>query len=229
MFNWKTFAACVFAAAPLAQAHLTASSLVPKGGESLKVGDVVTITWGVEEAHEKGIDIALSKNNGTTWTNIKAAYADAASGTDTFKWTVPADAVSAQAKLRICQQGPCSDAQNTNNASGNAPWRLVSGTFAIAGSTALAGPAASTEGLTVDYRPASRSVEVTFAMVHEGEVSLQAIDMQGRVVAPLLQGRFAAGEHRLSVFANRLEGAQSLVFKLQAGDRSLTHAWMSIR
>ncbi len=229
MINRNIFAACVFAATSLASAHLTDGSLVPSGGQTLKTGASLTITWKEDEIHHSRIDISLSKDNGATWTDIRTKGPDE-SADGSFKWTIPTDAVSAQAKIRVCQSGPCSATQNVTKASGNSsPWYLVSNTFAIQASTAIAAPGASNEGLTVDYRPDLRNVEVTFAMAHEGAVNLAAFDMQGRVVAQLIQDRFAAGEHRLSVFANRLDGAQGLVFKLQAGDRSVSHAWMSVR
>ena len=52
------------------------------------------------------------------------------------------------------------------------------------------------------------------------EVALRAFDLQGRQVAELLRGTYAAGAHRLSVFANRLAGTQGLVFRLEAAATS---------
>jgi hypothetical protein len=61
-------------------------------------------------------------------------------------------------------------------------------------------------------------------------VLLQAFDMQGRAVATLLQGEYAAGNHALSVFSNRVTAAnQSLVFRLKVGEQIRTHTWMVLR
>ena len=228
MINWKTIAAGVFCATAFANAHLKSGSLLPAGGEVVKVGDVFTIKWTDAQVHNDRIDIALSKDNGVTWADLKTNSPDE-NVDGVFKWTVPSTAVSAQAKIRVCQSGPCTQAQNTNNFSGDAPWRLVSSTFTIQASTALAAPAGSSEGLTVDYHPDSRNVEVSFSLAQAGEVALQAFDMQGRLVAGLVQARFAAGEHRFSVFSNRLDGAQGLVFKLNAGGQTRSNTWITLR
>jgi hypothetical protein len=137
--------------------------------------------------------------------------------------------VTAQAKIRICQYGPCSDAQNTNNPGGSKPWRLVSGTFTIQAATGIAQSAASAD-MSIDIRPSTRNVEVSFEMAETGPVALQAFDSQGRLVATLIQGNYAAGTHSLSVFSNRLDAnAGTLVFKLQAGDKVKTHTWLQLR
>lgn len=226
----KTLAVCVLITAAIANAHLTVNTLVPKGGETLNVGDVVTITWTVQTSHDKGIDIALSKNNGTNWTNIKTGFQDKLSEPVSFKWTIPADAQSSQAKLRICQQGPCTDSPNhgTSNPGGAAPWRLVSNTFVIQGSSALAA-SATAEGLKVDFNPASRNIEVSFALTAPGDVTLQAFNLEGRLVATLLDGHYGSGSHKLSMFSNRLMAAQGLVFKLSAAGATRSHTWLPIR
>jgi hypothetical protein len=226
----KTLAGCVLAAAAIANAHLTVNSLVPSGGETLKVGDQVTITWKVATAHKMGLDIALSKNNGANWTNIKTGLQDNFDGQASFKWTIPADAQSSQAKLRICQPGTCTDSPDhaTSNPDRQAPWRLVSNTFVIQGSSALAAPAGS-KGLAVDFDPASRNVEVSFALTAPGEATLQAFNLEGRLVATLLSGRYESGPHKLSVFANSLTAAQGLVFKLTAAGATRSHTWLPIR
>lgn len=226
----KTFAGCVLAAAAIANAHLTLNTLLPAGGEALKVGDMVTITWTVQTSHDRGIDIALSKNNGATWTNIKSDFKDNLSESVSFKWTIPADAQSSQAKIRICQTGPCNDSpeHGKSNPSGSAPWRLVSNTFAIQGSSALAAPAGP-EGLAIGFDPASRNVEVSFALAAPGEASLQAYNLEGRLVATLLDGRYASGPHRISVFANSLAASQGLVFRLTAAGTTRSHTWLPLR
>lgn len=229
MKHWKYLPSLALLAAGLVHAHLGDGSLLPAGGETLKVGDSFTITWDVAESHNSGIDIALSKNSGTNWTNIKTNFEDSKTGKDTFKWTIPADAVTSQGKIRICQVGPCSDTQNTPNPSGKAPWRLISGTFAISASAAI-NTASAAKGLLVGFRPETRNVEVAFTLAQPDNVELHAYDMQGHKVASLLQGRFEAGEHVLSVFSNGLAPVSgALVFKLRVGEEVRTHTWLSLR
>lgn len=226
----KYFAGSILAIATIANAHLTANTLVPGGGETLKVGDVVTITWSVATSHSKGIDIAFSKNNGANWIDIKTDFQDNEKGPASFKWTIPADAQSSQAKLRICQPGICTDSPDfaTSNPGGLEPWRLVSNTFVIQNSTALATTPGS-EGLKIDFNPSSRNVEVSFALTAPGQATLQAFNLEGRLVATLLDGRYESGSHKLSVFANSLMATQGLVFKLTAAGATRSHTWLPIR
>lgn len=228
MLNWKTLAVAICGFAAAASAHLKAGSLLPKGGETLKVGDVVTVSWTDDEIHHDRIDISLSKDNGTTWTDIRTGAPDEEKN-GVFKWTVPASAVSTTAKIRVCQSGPCTPAQNTNRTTGNGgPWYMTSTTLTVQASTALNATAA-TQGLTVDFDPASRNVEVSFALAAAGNASLQAFDLEGRLVATLVDGRYEAGAHRFSVFANSLGSAQGLVLKLTVGGATRSHTWMTVR
>lgn len=227
---WKNLTGLVLLAAGLSNAHLIATSLLPKGGETLKVGDKVSISWTADQNHQDGIDIALSKNGGTSWTVLKAGYSDNVKQ-NTFNWTVTADAVTENGLIRVCQSGPCTDAMKTSRAGGNGgPWYLVSGVVKIEASTALADAPGAAKNLAMDFDPATRNVEVTFGLSGPQDVQLQAFDTQGRLVATLLQGSYASGSHTLSVFSNRLaQGSGSLVFKLQVGSQVKTHTWLSVR
>lgn len=210
----------------IASAHLSGGSLLPAGGESLKAGDLVSISWTAEENHNKGIDIALSKDDGATWANIKSGFNDN-SKDNTFRWTVPASAVSSKAKLRICQSGPCSDSNNVSKPDGESPWVLVSGTLKIQTSAGLASPSAAARDLKVEFHPETRNVDVSFDLAEGGPVLLQAFDARGDLVATLIRGKFGAGAHGLSVFSNRIGAAPgSLIFRLEAGDQVKTHTWL---
>lgn len=227
---WKNLTGFVLLAAGLSNAHLIAASLLPKGGEVLKVGDNVSISWTADVNHQDGIDIALSKNGGTSWTVLRAGFSDNAKQ-NTFKWAVTDDAVSENALFRICQSGPCTDAMKTTRADGNGgPWYLVSGAVKIQAATALADAPGAAQNLAMDFDPATRNVEVSFALSRSQDVRLQAFDTQGRLVATLLQGVYGAGSHTQSVFSNRLvQGSGSLVFKLKVGEQVKTHTWLSVR
>jgi hypothetical protein len=66
-------------------------------------------------------------------------------------------------------------------------------------------------------------VDVSFSLARNESVSLQAFDTQGRLVATLLEGAYGPGNHKRSVFSNRLGALTgSLIFRLQAGDQART-------
>jgi hypothetical protein len=222
---------CVVAVG-MAGAHLNGKHLSPEGADILKIGVPFTISWVVDVAHGKGTDIAVSRDNGTTWTDIKTGIAEA-EGTNTFSWTVTGPAVT-QARVRICQQSdtpaPCTDADKSNSptAAPNGHYVLITSSFKIEEGTAV-NDVDRMGGIAIGFDPQSRNVEVSFPLAQAQDVSLQALDLQGRLVATLVQGRYAAGEHKLSVFSNRLEGsAKALVFRLKLGEQVYTRSWTQV-
>jgi hypothetical protein len=232
MVNWKNFSSLILLAASINHAHLIASSLSPKGGETIFVNQPLTISWTTEENHpdKAGVDLAYSKDGGKTWEKFKTGISDTEKD-NSFRWTIGPAEPTTQGKIRVCQAGPCTDKMDTTKAGGiPGPWYLVSGVFTVQASTAIASPAESGVRLSLDFRPDTRNVEVSFALAARQAVLLQAFDMQGRLVATLLQGDYAAGEHALSVFSNRTASAnESLVFRLKVGDQVKTHTWMVLR
>ena len=225
--NWKIPTCLVLAGAVVTSAHLKGGSLVPKGGDVLTLGEKVSITWSEAEVHGVGIDVAISRDGGTTWTNIATGLNDNAKDA-TFRWTVAGQATTT-GKLRICQSGPCTD-QNVSKPDGDSPWYLVSGMVTLKAATAIAAPADAAHPISMDFDPQTRNVDVSFGLAEARDVSLQAFDTQGRLLATLIEGNYAAGSHNLSVFSNRLTtGAGSLVFKLKVGDQVRTHTWLTIR
>lgn len=231
----KSLVGCVLATAVIVNSHLVDGSLLPKGGETIFVGDVVSINWKTSTNHLPqtgvgGINIDFSKDAGASWTTIKTDFNDNEK-TNTFRWTVPANLTTTSGLFRICQSGPCTDAMKTTRASANgSPWYLVSGAVKIQASTALADAPGAAQNLAMDFNPDTRNVEVSFGLARPQDVQLQAFDTQGRLVATLLQGTYATGSHSLSVFSNRLvQGAGSLVFKLKVGEQVKTHTWLSVR
>jgi hypothetical protein len=229
--NWKHATGMILLAAGMTHAHLVATSLVPKGGESLTVGDAVSIAWNTETTHGVGIDISFSKDAGTTWTDIKTGFNDNAK-TNTFKWTVTASQVTTAATglLRVCQSGPCTDQKVTKAGGNSSPWYLVSGALTVKASTAIRAGESAARGMEMDFDAATRNMQVSFGLDRAERVKLQAFDAQGRLVATLIEGGYAAGEHTLSVFSNRLADAGgSLVFKLDVGGQVKTLTWMSLQ
>jgi hypothetical protein len=131
-------------------AHLEPGSLKPTGGLAYTAGETVTVTWGVEVAHQEGIEVALSVDGGKTWKTIRSTGDEGKTGA--YRWTVPATP-SKQAKLRICQtqnSPKCTDADNASRPSGPAPYVLVSDVFAIQAASAIAiGPHAQARAVAV--------------------------------------------------------------------------------
>jgi hypothetical protein len=211
----------------MASAHLSPTDLAPVGGATLKIGDPFVITW-TETVHHDLTDLALSVDDGATFTNFKTGFQDI-NGKNTFKWTV-AGAESKKAKIRICQESgkPCTNADKVTDNSGNAGhYVLITSAFTItAGTSALQAVQHAEQPYSIGFNPGTRNVDVSLGLARAEDVSLQAFDFQGRLVATLTQGRFEAGEHKLSLFSNRLESsAKSLIFRLQLGNQVLTQAW----
>ncbi|MEO7777668.1 MAG: hypothetical protein ABIY63_09065 [Fibrobacteria bacterium] len=107
---------------------------------------------------------------------------------------------------------------------------MVSGVFTVQAATGLVSTSESGNPISLDFSPATRNVEVSLSLATSQAVLLQAFDMQGRLVATLLQGNYAAGNHAFSVFSNRVTAAnESLVFRLKVGEQIRTHTWMVLR
>ncbi len=62
-----------------------AQLLAPNGGEEMFAGDVRTITWSASDDHAVTVDLALSSDDGLTWTPIATGLAN----TGSYTWTVP--------------------------------------------------------------------------------------------------------------------------------------------
>lgn len=222
-------------AAGMASAHLFADGLKPTAGEALSVGATYKITWKEQFNHAKGTNIDLSTDGGSTWTTIKENFNDA-QGDNSFNWTV-AGTATATAKIRICQHDggtvkACADADNTNSLTSapNGNYVLVTSAFTIGSSTGIHSVSAASGAFTVDFRPETRNVDVSFGLSESKPVLLQAFDTQGRLLATLVQGDFAAGNHKLSLFSNRLDASgNSLIFKLKVGNQVQSHTWNGIR
>jgi hypothetical protein len=231
MWDWKKVSGLVFLAMGLSNAHLVASSLAPAGGEKLTAGEQVSIAWKAGKNHPDNpnkIEISFSKDGGITWSGVGSGIPDTEVD-NIYKWRVPAD-LTTQGRIRVCQSGPCTT-QNVTKAEGNnSPWYLVSNNFTIQAATGIAAPSASSRHLGIDFHPATRNVDVTFATAALEPVLLQAFDPQGHLVATLLQGNYAAGSHALSIFSNRLPASTgTLIFKLQVGQDVETHTFMMVR
>jgi hypothetical protein len=232
--NWFKAGFAILTAAGLASAHLIADGMKPAVGESLTPGATYAITWKVQFAHSKGTNIDLSVDGGSTWTTVRENFKEA-SGTNTFNWTV-AGAATQTAKIRICQHDDattagCKDSETTNSLTTtvNGNYILVGPAFTIASGSGLRQAAGPQGSFALDFNPATRNVNVSFALAESGPVLLQAFDTRGRLMATLVEGDFAPGSHKLSLFSNRLETSGALLFKLKAGAQVQSHHWTPAR
>lgn len=213
-FFHAAFAIAAFAAAS-SYAHLKSGSLSIKGGESFTVGEKVTVTFVQTVGHNDGrFDFYFSKNGGTSWTEFAAKWPGPKGDNETisYVWTVP-NSETTIGQFRACQLagGECTDAN----------YILKSGNFTIKAAGAGVEPGA--RALTPALEFAREGVTAEFNLPTAGRVTLQAFDASGRVLATLVDAEKAAGDHRLSLFSNRLQQASgNVVLKLTFGAESLT-------
>lgn len=211
----------VLAAAGWAGAHLSAGSLSLTPASPFTPGQAVTVKWQVAVSHGVGINIDVSGDGGTTWKSIKTGISDGA-GQGSYNATMPTEATT-QGKLRVCQGSPSDCANIKVSQPSTPPYTLISNVFTISGTSALADfPARPSLG----FAAATGRVEGSFELARPEDVTLQAFDPQGRLLATLLRDRFPAGLHRISLAAPRaLASAPALVFRFRSGDAVRTLAW----
>jgi hypothetical protein len=199
-----------------ADAHLVAGSLSIKGGETFSAGGTVNVKWRQDVGHDGKYDFKYSKDGGATWTDVeKNKQLPTGAGEITYAWTVPAEATT-QGQFRVCQLAggaACTDAT----------YMLKSPSFTVAEGSSLRS-APGPEAGSLDYDGRTGNLDVSFSLAAEGEVLVQAFDAGGRLIATLLEARRPAGDHRVSVFSNRLQGRAPVVFRLTAGGKSLSRA-----
>lgn len=204
-----------------AEAHLTANSLKPIGGETFEVMVPVQISWSVTKVIGGKTDIAFSKDAGSTWTTFKSNFSEQL-GSNTFTWNGP-DAITNNGKIRICQKDSvakvCTDANRVSSPNSGPPYVLVSGIFKVTGNVVkMAAAKLEVQDMALIFHSDSRNLDVSFTAVQREPVLLEAFDAQGHRIADLIHKPFAAGPHRLSIFSNRFLGhGQALLFKLQVG------------
>lgn len=224
MYSSKIFLLATLTCASLATAQMKQETLVPKGGEIFQVGTAMNIEWMGTKPIQK-YDIYLSKDGGKTWPTSGEFVAgdsirSSADGKFVYRWTPPASAATTQGRLRICQMSG-----GGGHCTVPGTYTIISpGNFTITTSSEVQASGMS-NGTSLAYRTESRSVDIAFFLKESRNVSLEAFDAQGKLVATLLDGRKQPGSHRFSVFSNRLPSAGSLVFKLRLGDEVITQTW----
>ena len=80
----------------------TLEIVAPKGGESYKVGQTVTIKWKINDATKiSSVGIKLSPDNGKTIPNIDLETSSIFPPTDSFSWTITSDQASTQCVIKV--------------------------------------------------------------------------------------------------------------------------------
>lgn len=202
-------------------AHLVPNSFKLSKAGPYHNGDTITLTYGIDVTHG-GVNVDFSSDGGNTWTTIKANLPAGSKGNSSYKWPVTQSATQ-QGKLRICQMGgstPCTNANKTDNPSGGPNYWLISPVFTIDAATSLEPRLSET---APSFSQNSQGlVELAFTMASEGPVRLDAYDASGRIVAALFEGRYAAGSHRLSLFAETLRAHPEWILRLNTAGRIQT-------
>lgn len=160
--------------------------LTPNGGESWTVGTSHDITWTATDASGvASVDLDYSADGGGSWTPIATGEPN----DGVFAWTVP-PTPSANALVRVTAYDPASNsASDTSDA-----------VFTIADvvDVPTAGAPAAVRLLAPRPNPARGGAgTLAFELPAADDVRLEALDAQGRRVATLAAGRFAAGRHSL--------------------------------
>ena len=230
--NWNIAALALLTVAGMANAHYTAGTLSVKAGQTLQAGQSLDVTWNVTEGHGGKIqNISYSKDGGTNWVAVGTLPASP-NNPNTFKWTVPSEATT-KGRFRVCFSAAspaksCADL-NKDQVSED-PYTLVGGDFIITSANGIAVSQVLSGETSIGFNPETRTVNVSFALTESRNVSLEAFDSQGRLVATLLNGKQASGAHKLSLSSKNLDGATgTLMFKLKAGDQIHTQTWNAVR
>jgi len=206
-----------------AQAQLKDGSLSIKGGETFTVGQKVTVTLVQTKpgtgARAGKYDFYISVDGGTSWKEMIGNWQGPTgdNATVSWDWNVT-QATTTTGVFRACllSGGECTDPTYT----------LKSGNFTISNSTALAPQRAESAG-KLEFESGTGGMAIGFFLAEPARVTLQAFDAQGRLLAVLLDGDHAAGDHSFSLFSNRLQAMHgSVVFKLAWGGASLTRSFL---
>jgi hypothetical protein len=200
-------------ATSLSFGHLTPNSLKFSRSAPYKPGDTVTVSFAVDVPHN-GVNVDFSPD-GKAWTTLKSNMPAPSRTTYSYKWIVGKDTTQ-HGKIRICQMNgsTCTNADTTNDPSGQVKgsrYVLISAPFSISAPTGLA-PLPSDAAPSLRFRGPG-SLDLGFALPTEGPVSLVAYDARGRKAAVLLEGRYPAGAHRVSLFSEALRAHPDWVLR----------------
>ena len=170
------------------------AALFPNGGEELALGSTATFTWSASDASGvSGVDLVLEDAANV----VSRVVATNVPNTGSRSWLVTPP-LSDDVRLRV----------TARDSWGNVGDDLSDAAFRITGQVGVA-RAGLPEGVSltaVGPNPSRGDVRIEWALSLAGEARLSVIDLQGREVASLASGAFAAGRHG-AVWDGRAMGA----------------------
>jgi hypothetical protein len=155
--------------------------LSPNGGETLSVGASVNLRW-VAPDRDVTVDLLLSRDGGGTFETIALGLPN----TGSYAWTVGGPPTGS-ARLRVVAY----------DGAGNSVEDLSDGSFIIVGDvTGMAGRDAAFALSALSRNPTRGPARFQYAVAREAEVRLSVLDVQGRVLATLAEGRRPPGRYQ---------------------------------
>jgi hypothetical protein len=159
------------------------SVLAPNGDEWHYIGDAVDLTWNASDnVGVTSIDLRLSRDGGSSYEDL--ALGEANDGL--YTWTVTGPSTN-QALLKV----------SAHDQAGNTGTDVSDATWHIADVLSAPAQAAVTEFALdpVHPNPARGEVGIGYALPRSAPVHIEVVDVQGRVMAVLVDGQAPAGRH----------------------------------
>ncbi len=157
----------------------------PRGGESLAIGDTIQIRWRARDViGVTGVSVQISRGAGGS----PEVIGEESPGADSLDWVVTGPSTS-RARVRV----------EARDAAGNIGADSSAGDFEIRASGAAVPdwPAGQFGLLGLAPNPVQDRVWLDFALPFAAQARIEVLDIQGRRVGRLADGRFEAGRHRL--------------------------------
>jgi hypothetical protein len=191
--------------------------LTPNGGEVVTIGQAVNLTWSAtDNVGVAQVDLLLSR------TGAAGTYETLASGipnTGAHAWTATGPATT-DAYLKVVAR----------DAAGNTGEDLSDAAFTIGAPTGVEEVAITEFALSaVSPNPARSEVHLAADLPAAAALRVQILDVQGRVVATLADGEYAAGRHRLVWNAGGRSAPGLYLARMQAAGRVITRRFLQLQ
>jgi subtilisin family serine protease len=195
----------------------TVAVTAPNTAVTLDVGSSHDITWTATDASGvTAVDLAYSTDGGATFPHV---IATGIANTGSFGWMVPDDPTGA-ARVRVTAHDPF----------GNAGQDVSDEDFTIQTASGVGGETVSALELApVQPNPVRGAGLVGFALPAAAAVRLSVLDVQGREVATLAEGDFAAGRHQVRWEHSGGTGPGLYFVRLSAMGRTLVRRTVVVR
>lgn len=163
----------------------TVAVTAPNEAVTLTIGSPHDITWSAADASGvTAVDLAYSTDGGATFPNV---IVTGIANSGSYGWTVPNDPTTT-ARVRVTAHDPF----------GNAGSDVSDEDFTIQNASGVGEePVTALELAPVQPNPVRGTGLVGFALPAAAAVRLSVLDVQGREVATLAEGDFAAGRHQV--------------------------------